>query len=743
MRHLTTLAAGTVFTWAGAFPGIAQTTNTPAEPAVVTAAFITQPIRVDGVLDEAEWGRAVPATDFWQNFPEDSVRAKYQTEIRFLFDEQTLYVGVRAETPGDDYVVTSLKRDFQGSTSDNITLLFDTFHDGTNAYAFGLSPYGVQRDILVSRSGAVFEGFNGTWDVKWVSESRMEQDHYVLELAIPFHTMKFPEGSESWRFRSYRFDLQGRERSTWVRVPQNQLLAHLAYMGELRFERPLGRSRTPVSLIPYVNGQVQRDFEIAETARSVPVGGDAKFAIGDGLNLDLTLNPDFSQVEVDDILTNLTRFELLLPEKRQFFVDNSDLFATFGDYYDQARPFFSRRIGLTEDRDGNLIQNRILAGARLSGKLNEQWRVGVLNIQTEEDGANGIPSANNAMVALQRRMSERSALGVFWVNRQISSDAAARFGGSPYNRVVGMDYDLATADNGWQGKFYVHKSLQEDDRSGNLSAQALLTRNLPNWILGSNLTWVDHEFQADLGFVPRTDFMRLGTFAERFFTPGGASAISRHSLMLLAVNYWRPTADYSLDDYTYSLEWGAQFQNQSEVKVIAERQYIYLYKAFDPTRTDGAVPLPAGQGYTFNGLTAEVESNPARRVTLQAQSAVGSFFNGNRFSLGGTLGYRLQPWAQVRLSANYDGIRLPDPYPSADLWLLAPRLDITFNKELYWSTLVQFSSQQENLGVNTRLQWRFAPLSDLYLVYTDNYRSTDFSPQFRSLNLKISYWLTL
>ncbi|MEC8832283.1 MAG: DUF5916 domain-containing protein, partial [Bacteroidota bacterium] len=368
-------------------------------PKTITAKFIEGSINLDGVMDEPLWDQAEMATDFMQFFPTDSKLADYPTTFKILYSETTLYIGIRAEADNGNYVVSSLKRDFGGTTNDNVSLLFDTFNDGTTAYFFGITPYGVRREGLVSEGG---NNFNNTWDVKWKAEATRFNDHYVIEVAIPFTSLKFVEGSTKWRFRSYRWNNQSNEQSTWVQVPQQQRLSSLAYMGELRFERPLGQSRTPFTLIPYINALNDHDFTTDESNTKFKVGGDAKVAIGNGMNLDITLNPDFSNVEVDDIFTNLTRFELRLPEKRQFFIDNSDLFESFGNSFNEAKPFFSRRIGLARDTLGNLIQNDIIGGVRLSGKLNKDWRLGVLNIQTAKDQENRIASNNNMMLALQR-----------------------------------------------------------------------------------------------------------------------------------------------------------------------------------------------------------------------------------------------------------------------------------------------------------------------------------------------------
>jgi len=429
----------------------------------IIAKYVTGDIQLDGELNEAVWQTADVADDFWQFFPQDSVKAKHATEVRVVYNETTLYVGIKAEAPDNDFVVTSLKRDFGGTTNDNVTLLFDTFNDGTNAFAFGVTPYGMRREILVSSGGAVREGYNITWDVKWKAESKIYDDYYTIEMAIPFTSIKFEEGATKWRFRPYRWSVQTNEQSTWSRVPQTQLLGNLAFMGELIFEKPLGKSRTPLALIPYINTLLQNDYSTNESNSDFLIGGDAKIAIGDGMNLDLTFNPDFSNVEVDDIFTNLTRFELRLPERRQFFIDNSDLFASFGNYFGEARPFFSRRIGLARDTSGNLIQNKIIAGARLSGKLNGDWRLGLMNIQTATDASNQIASNNNMMFALQKKIASRSNIGVFMVNRQTSGDYDFVDDNQRYNRVIGVDYNLANTDNSWSGRFYAHKSFQPED----------------------------------------------------------------------------------------------------------------------------------------------------------------------------------------------------------------------------------------------------------------------------------------
>ncbi len=690
------------------------------------------------MLDEAAWETAGNAPDFWQYFPSDSVLAVHQTDIRLLYDDHTIYAGIRANKAAGDYVINSLRRDFGGATSDNVTMMFDTYNDRTTAFLFGITPYGVQRDVLISGGGS---DLNITWDVKWQVESRMYDDHYILEVAIPFNSLKFREGETRWGFQCYRWNLQSNEQSALARVPQNQLFSSLAFMTDLVFERPLGRSHTPISIIPYVNGLLQKDFETGEAGNKLKYGGDAKVAIGNAMNLDITVNPDFSNVEVDDIFTNLTRFEVFLPEKRQFFIDNSDLFGSFGSSLD-AIPFFSRRIGLARDSTGNLIENRIIGGVRLSGKLSQNWRLGLLNIQTAEDPNNGIPSNNNMMLALQRKVFSRSNIGFFMLNRQSFEDYDFLDTEDVYNRVVGVDYNLASADNVWTGNFFMHKSFQTGDNNGNLSSQATLSYNTRKYNVTTDFVYVDKEFRSDLGFIPRKDVFKSGNLIERSLYPA-KGRINRHGFQFLSIIYWRPSLDFKNTDHDFMLSWNADFKDQSILELEFANRNIFLTQDFDPTRTEGGVPLPGNTDYYFNQFKANYQSNRAKIFSLLAETEFGQFYNGHNFSLMGQFSFRMQPWALISFAINYDRIRLPDPYSDADLWLLSPKIDITFSKSLFWSTLVQYSNQRDNLGINSRLQWRFAPLSDLYLVYNDNYFTGDFAPRFRSINLKLTYWLNI
>ncbi len=703
--------------------------------------YTTDKIIIDGVLDYPAWDNAESIGEMQQYFPSDSIPAIQQTEIKMLYDDTNLYVSIKAYTEGNDFIIPSLKRDFRAGGNDNISLMFDTFNDGTNAFLFGTNPLGVQREALISGGGSDTSGFNTSWDIKWKGESKIYDGYYIAEMAIPLTSFKFKEGETKWRFNSYRFDMQTNETSTFAKIPQNQLIFSLAFMEDMIFEKPLGRSKTPIALIPYINTIAQKNYETDESLSNFKVGGDAKLAIGNGMNLDITLNPDFSNVEVDDVVTNLTRFEINLPEKRQFFIDNSDLFGGFGGRRD-ANPFFSRRIGIAKDTAGNSIQNNIIGGVRLSGKLSNDWRLGFLNIQTEEDLENEIASNNNTMLVLQKKVFSRSNIGMFFLNRQTFEDYEFLEDDERYNRVLGIDYNLASSDNTWTGKFYSHKSFEPGGGGKDLSSGLNLNYRSRYFNVILDGIYIGDDFRSDLGFIRRTNIIKGVTGVERIFWPK-TGKINNHAFNFFPIFTWNPELDYKNTDYEIRSSWGAEFKNQTRLEARMVNNYTFLFDGFDPSNSEGGIPLPSDQGYYYTNFEMEFRSDRRKVFSYSLEPSYGGFFNGNRFSFRSDLNLRFQPKVFLSLLVDYNNISLPTPYSSADIWLISPKVEITFSKSIFWSTLIQYSNQNDNLGLNSRLQWRFAPLSDLFIVYNDNYFVNNFEPKNRSINLKLTYWLNI
>jgi len=707
-----------------------------------TAVRITEGIMLDGRLDEPEWAASKPATDFWETFPADTSLVADQTEIYFGFDDRNLYVAAKCYVRGTDFVIPSLRRDYRAGGNDNLTLVFNPFKDKTNAIVFGMNPYGVTREALIYNGGESGGDFREEWDNKWRGESYIGEDYWSVEMIIPFTSLRFPDGDPEWYFNSYRFDTQSNTRSTWHRIPQNQIIMSLAYMGTIDF---IGGAPTAqggnMTVIPYAGGGFSKDYE-ADTKSdwNGNVGGDAKIGIGSGLNLDLTVNPDFSQVEVDAQVINTSRFEIFFPERRQFFLENADLFSSFGA--ERANPFFSRRIGIARDTaTGVAIQNQIFAGARLSGKVGDDWRVGLLNMQAAAEKDQGLPSFNYTVAATQRRVGARSAAGAIFVNKQNFTDFSDSTGtNTDFNRILGFDYNLATKNNKWNGKVFLHKSFSDrEDGTGNGYSQGLnLAYRVRNWNIEYSHLYVGEDYNAEVGFVPRTNVFTPFLSIVRQNFPANPRVVQKGPGFRTR-SFFVPGEGLA--------DWGARafyqwrYANTSRLTVYARTTKIQLFDPFDPSRSD-ATPLPAGD-YQYARFGAMLESDRRKKFSFALDPEVGQFYNGRTYGVGGSLMYRYQPFGAIDLRFNYQFIDLPEPYAQTALFLIGPRIDLTFSKSIFLTTFLQYNEQIDNFNLNARLQWRFAPVSDFFLVYTDNYDTLAYTVRNRSVVAKVTYWLNI
>ena len=744
MRAATRLFSALLALAAG--PAVLHAQETPVAAAPlrgIVAHRLVAPLRLDGRVDSTEWAGTAADTDFSQFFPFDTSAAAGQTSFRVGYDDDNLYIAIIAHRElGGGYVSQSLRRDYRGSANDGVTVVLDPWRDRTTGVFFGVNPFNVQREGLVVNGGQRTEDFDRSWDNVWTSATHIADDYWSVEMTIPFKTLRFRPTDEVWGLNVYRIDSKYNERSIWNRVPRQYQLYSLAYTGELRWEeRPRGGGAS-MTAIPYVAGDLQRDFTAGlPTTNGTAVGMDAKIAITPAIALDLTFNPDFSQVEVDEQQTNLDRFELFFPERRQFFLENADLFATFG--FPTARPFFSRRIGVAIDSStGQNVQNRILGGARLSGRLDENWRLGVMTMQTASDARAGIDSRNYSVFAVQRQLFARSNVGFIAV-RQTNTDGgppdAAGAGDGSASQLVGVDYNLATADNRWTGKLFQHLSLAEGARPVGMSHGTFLEYNTLRWRTNWSHQIIDAEFDARTGFVPRRGFRRINPTIERAFFPSNG-VVNRHTVQVEAEYIW--TDGLGLTDRAARLEYGAEFRSTARANVNARTRYVKLFAPFSPTgRSDQQ--FAAGESFEQPEIEARFSSDPRKVFWWTGTVRTGRFFNGSIRSVGGDVNSRWRQYATVALNWDVNQVDLTNGFDDATIWRVGSRIDLTFTTTLFWTTFTQYNSQFDNLNVNSRLQWRFLPASDLFIVYTDNYLPISFVPKNRALLAKLSWWKNL
>jgi Domain of unknown function (DUF5916) len=737
----------------------------------------TSTIRLDGVLDEAAWQISDIANRFFLNRPYDSSFAKNQTEVKITFDDKFLYLGVKAYQPKGLYTVNSLKRDFPSGSSDVFSFNIDTFKDKLNGMQFGVSPLNVQREGLIALGSEV----DYSWDNKWYSKVSNYADYFIIEMAIPFTTLRYKvmEGANSWRVNFGRFFMKSNEVSTWAPVPRNFTPANLAFTGLLIWDDAPPKPGANISLIPYLSGNYSKDFPRNEsleaqtiaTNNKLGAGLDAKIAITPSLNLDLTVNPDFSQVEVDAQQTNLSRFELFFPEKRQFFIENSDLFGTFG--FPNARPFFSRRIGLTRNPFTGLAEQvPILGGVRLSGKLNEDWRIGLMNMQTARVKVGNeqfLPATNYAVGVVQRRVFSRSYLGGIVVNKEnkfAGLPSSASEGLNKYNRMVGLEFNYYSPNNRLETETFYHQSFSPNAGNDASSLSQYVGYHHPHLDINLGMARIGKDFNTEVGFTPRTGVYTLYRPITFIFNPKNEKIAKR-------INTFGIGMDGS---DVFNLK-GERLDTESPIFVFlntpSEGQlstgyymaYTRLYFPFDVTNASenpnpdfskDIVPLPKGD-YRTRNFFVELES--PKRYNFYGKVLVygGAFYRNPQITDSKTLGveasfnYRIQPIGKLAMDVYYTNLSLPKPYNSAKYWLVGPKAELAFSKSVFLSTYFQYNSQTNNTNINSRLQWRYKPVSDLFLVYTDNYFAEPISrfgiqpwtPKNRALILKITYWLNV
>lgn len=678
-------------------------------------------------MDEPAWKEADVAGDFFMVLPMDTSHARVKTEVRMSYDDNNLYLmAVCFHKEKQKYMVESLKRDFVFGKNDNFLLFMDPFDDQTNGFSFGANAAGAQWDGTMYDGGKV----DLSWDNKWASVVKNYSDRWIFEAAIPFKSIRYKKGITTWGINFSRLDIIVAEKSSWAPVPRQFPTASLAYSGELVWDEAPPEAGANISVIPYLLGGFSKNYETNQAAGyRKDIGADAKIAVTSSLNLDLTVNPDFSQVEVDRQVTNLDRFELFFPERRQFFLENGDHFSNFG--YSSIRPFFSRRIGLNAP---------INFGTRLSGKINKDWRMGVMDIQTGKVDSMELPAQNFAVIALQRRVFSRSNIGFLFINKQsVNYDPgdSAKHIYSSFNRNFGFEYNLASSNNLWTGKAMLLKSFSPGDPGKNWVHAANLQYTSRKWIVGWQHEYVGRNYSAEAGYVPRKNYFKINPTASRLFFPAKGKVLS-HGPKLSSVYYFN-TSFQQTDNQTY-LAYNVNFRNQSYFDTWVAHDYVELLRPFDPTNS-GKDTLARGTQHRWNAWGTDYISKPQSHFTFGFTTRYGGYYaGGKRLNITTDLGFRFQPFVNIAINTSYNYIDLPLPWGRTDFWLIGPRVDLTMTNKLFFTTFVQYNDQLKNININTRFQWRYRPASDLFIVYTDNYYPSPLSVRNRALVLKFTFW---
>jgi len=677
----------------------------PARRSVALAQRVTKSPTIDGLLDEAMWEQATVLTDFVQAEPLEGQPASERTEVRLLYDDVSIFVGVRLlDADPSQIVVTDTRRDAALNDQDSFQIIFDTFRDRQNGFVFGTNAAGVQYDGQVRNQGNPSTSWDGSWEVR----TQPGQNEWTAEFRIPLRTLRYGPPPQVWGVNFMRNIQRRRERTYWAPMPQQFNLARLSSAGELRgldVEAPRN-----FKVLPYAVSSANRDFTPgSETDLDRNFGVDAKIGVTGSLNLDLTYNTDFAQVEVDTQQINLTRFNLRFPEKRPFFLENSGLFtvgaaARGGGGAGDLDLFFSRRIGL--DEDGNLVP--IVGGARISGKANG-YNVGLLNMQT--DAVAQRPGNNFNVARVSRDLPSRSGVGAMFVNRSATGDLA---GDDDWNRTWGLDSRLGVGE-----RVTVEAFAARTETPG-------LTGREHAWNVASEYDDGKTGLNFDYGvtgedFNPEAGYLE-NTFGYRRWFANARETMRQEKIRSWGFREFAPHVNYTRHEY---LDGGGL----QAAELHADNHWDWENGNFISTALNGTweglrapfevypgVIVPPGE---HGGLRFTLRSNTDRRKWLYGDYRwdVGRFLNGDQQSHNLRMVVRKSGTLTVDSTWNRRRIDLPQGSFTTNLGNM--RITYNFTPSIFTQSLIQYNDLTHRWSTNLRFHWLQTAGTGLFVVYND------------------------
>jgi hypothetical protein len=694
-------------------------------------------IMLDGRLNEAIWLRAVPATNFIQRDPQTGERTTDATEVRIVYSADKLYLGVTCfDSEPDKLIANQMARDGNMGGDDQFQWVFDTFLDGRTGYFFEMNARGAMGDAL---QGADFSSRNRQWDGIWTGRSRITEIGWTLEIEIPFRTLNFDPASDTWGINFQR-DIRHKnnEQSVWMGWPRNQGLNRMSNTGLLTGIRNVSQGRG-LDVKPYVLG-TSESFPGRGTSRvanNATAGLDVFYSLTPGLRANVTVNTDFAQAEVDQRQVNLTRFSLLFPEKRDFFLDGALFFdfasGNLGGNFEgggtaDVLPFFTRRIGL--DESGN--PQRIDLGGKLLGQIGN-LDVGVLQVHTGEQNA---AFGEDFLVGrVKRRMFRQSYIGALYTVRDTrGGDLVAR-------QTAGADFRLSTST------FRRRQNLS-------LSGYALRTTNpldtgkssafgaelsYPNDPVYSSLEYVEVQdhYDAAVGFTRRTGYRKLQP---------------RVGFQLRPDVNWVRRFDFRGDvDWRVDPETNRTLTREIDVKALdlftnaQDRIQVHLLPTRDVLQEDfkiaPRITLPVGQEYSFTRYRVEGNTAERRLFSVRPVVEVGNFYSGKRLELNMAVNVRPRPGLLLTVAEEWNHVTLAEGEFYTRLYRLVTETEL--NPSVSLVNNIQYDSQSSILGWQSRFRWILNPGNDLYFVYIHNWQDDPLSHRIYTLDhratSKLSY----
>jgi len=682
------------------------------KPDTLISFYTEEKIVLDGVLNEISWSKAMKICNFLQREPDESKLVSEPTYAVVLYNKHKLYIGLWAYDSNPDKIIAKdMARDGRWGSSDNFEIIISPFNDNRNAYLFVVNPNGARGDAIITDNGNGWnEDWNGIWDVAVVRND----SGWFAEMEIPFSNLKFKDKTyHEWGFNIERNIRYKKEQAAWQGWSRNFSVFQVSESGTLTGLSNIENSEL-LEIKPYITGGIQK-FSGQNEDKILKVGGEVNIHFTPTTKLNLTVNTDFSQVESDRTFINLTRFSLFLPEKREFFIENRNLFTFYmasGMY-----GFYSRRIGIE-----NGTEIPIIGGIKLTGKENKT-NFGIISIQTSEKG--NIPTANYSVLRVKQDISNQSSIGFITTAKNIKGH---------YNYLYGVDFDYLKSDflknkNFALGGAISQTQTQNEAASKNLAYQLYLS--YPNDFINYRLVAhsVEKNFNPEMGFLYRENVSMVNSNLEIRPRPKKIPIVKQFSFIPLDLKYFVSNDSKTLESAEFLIRPLGFKTNSGE------------WFQFDLIRTYELIPynfniykniiIPKGE-YWFNHYQFQFDTYAGRKFYLGTYFDFGEFYTGKNTKT--YFNFKWYPSKHFNISTDWirNDVRLAEGNFITNE--IGSRLEYAFTPKLLNSIYSQWNNYSQEVLLNYRIHWIPKVGSDFYLavnqkIKTENncFKFTDFA----------------
>ncbi len=710
---------------------VAQVTQAQkVNPVVETRDIGRSEIKLDGVLDEEVWSSVSPATGFIQEDPNEGEPCTERSEVYILYNNENLYIGAKLyDNDPSGILAYQKRRDASLRTDDRFMWILDTFLDGRTGYFFEINPAGLMGDGILGAGG--HWNVNKSWDGIWDARVVVDDEGWSAEIVIPFRTLNFDPGLDTWGINFQRTIRRKNEDARWSGYRRNQNLTEPIHAGRVTGLNNLSQGNG-LELKPYVIATSQL------SSSGIPrhpkdAGFDASFNITSGLRGSFTYNTDFAEAEVDERRVNLTRFPLRFREKRAFFLEGSGVY-TFANR-SGVTPFFSRRIGISE---GSQIP--IAYGGRLTGKVGD-YEIGMIRAQTES--VDSVPAENFNVARVKKSLFRESYLGLVYTGRSADADSVYRD-----QDLIGVDLDLSTSqfrgdkNLKFQAFFVGHTSPKEAPNAslGDLSTRGIRL-NYPNDLWQAHVSYREfgEEFDPAVGFNTRNGFKRLQPTVYYRPRPEN-SALIRQMHFGVHFEYMTDMSNQLLKRQTRVEIFQLNFESADRISAAVVNLKEYLNHDFEII--EGNI-ITMGN-YVTNGFMISGETSKRRKVAVKLSLSSGEFWTGNKQTVKGDLSLKPFPGVNLNGDFEYNSVSLADGGFDAQVYRLTVGIYPTPRTAFYSN--IQYDDVSNLLGLFAKLRHTIRPGSDLYIVYTHNWQRfgqgllhLDFETISRESSVKVNY----